>query len=345
MNRFDRALAILLLLRDGRSWSASALAARLEVSPRTIYRDIETLGAVGVPVYAELGRNGGFRLMDGYFLPPISFAPDEAVSLLLGMTLLRSLRARPFAAALETGERKLLAAMPDTLRVTLAEARTVVGFEGAIGDAFHPEPPRPPAGSAGETQPGTEERAIDTFLRAILEGRTLTLDYRSPYRPEPARLTIIPRGMFWDRDRWYLVGRRAEHPGEIRLWRADRVVALAPGERVPGAEPAFDVRSLLGHGWLREAMVTWRAEAPVAIRLTRRQAERLSGDWYFRHATYEERGPNAVLLTFGESDRALVFALLRWLGPGAELIAPAEWRAPFTEELRRMATTYEGDGA
>ena len=71
MNPLDRALAILLLLRNGKTASAVDLARRFGVSPRTIYRDVERLGAVGVPVYAEMGRLGGFRLMEGYFLPPV----------------------------------------------------------------------------------------------------------------------------------------------------------------------------------------------------------------------------------------------------------------------------------
>jgi predicted DNA-binding transcriptional regulator YafY len=88
MNRFDRALAILLLLRSGKTWSAPNLACRLEVSTRTIYRDIETLSAVGVPVYAEAGPEGGYRLVEGYFLPPIAFTVGEATSLLTGLALL-----------------------------------------------------------------------------------------------------------------------------------------------------------------------------------------------------------------------------------------------------------------
>ena len=98
MNRLDRALAILLLLRSGKTASAVDLARRFEVSSRTIYRDIERLGAIGVPVYAEMGRAGGYRLMEGYFLPPVMFSVGEAISLVLGLASLRRLRARPFAA-------------------------------------------------------------------------------------------------------------------------------------------------------------------------------------------------------------------------------------------------------
>src|SRR5690348_4216047 len=102
MNRFDRALAILLLLRSGKTLSAPELARRLEVSTRTIYRDIETLSTVGVPVYAETGREGGFRLLEGYFLPPIAFSVGEATSLITGLAMLERLRARPFATELDS---------------------------------------------------------------------------------------------------------------------------------------------------------------------------------------------------------------------------------------------------
>src|SRR4051794_37389721 len=119
VNRFERAFGILLLLRSGNRLSATELARRFEVSIRTIYRDVDMLGMLGVPVIAEAGRNGGFRLQEGYFLPPVMFSLGEAVSLLLGAAMLRGLRVRPFAADLDSGEEKLVAAMPSHLRSVL----------------------------------------------------------------------------------------------------------------------------------------------------------------------------------------------------------------------------------
>jgi predicted DNA-binding transcriptional regulator YafY len=280
--------------------------------------------------------------MEGYFLPPISFSVGEAVSLLLGMTLLRSLRVRPLAAALETGERKLVAAIPEHLRATLADARKVIGFEGAANDVFHLEWSQQPADPPTEpaVPPAREDAVVDTFLQAVLDRRTLVMHYRSPYRDGLACHTLIPRGMFWDRDRWYLVGSRTDHPGETRLWRADRVVTIAPDARVHESMPDFDVRILLGRNWLSAAMGEWRSSAPVVIRLSRRHADRLAQDWYYRHAVFTEVGPDEVLMTFGEAERAIVFDLLRWLGPGAELLEPREWRAALAEELRAMAALY-----
>jgi predicted DNA-binding transcriptional regulator YafY len=354
MNRLDRALALLLLLRDGRVWSAADLARRLEVSRRTVYRDMETLSAIGVPVYAEMGRAGGFRLLRGYFLPPVMFSADEAVSLLLAVTLLRSLRARPFAAELETGERKLLAAMPDALRAVLADARKVIGFEGAPGDIFHPERPDPtPVGAADDAAAArpAEDQVVSVFLRAVLDRGAADLQYRSPYRAATERLIVVPYGVFWDRDRWYLVGgaagtagdaklRPAGAAGGVRLWRADRVLAIEPRALPAAPRPDFDVRGLLGRAWLRDAMARWREEGRVAIRLTRPQAARLAQDWYYRHAGFEDLPDGRVLMTFGEDDRDVVLELLRWLGPGAELLEPREWRAALKPELRQMLAGY-----
>jgi predicted DNA-binding transcriptional regulator YafY len=341
MNRLDRALGILLLLRSGKPISATDLARRFEVSTRTIYRDIETLSSVGVPVYAEMGRAGGFRLLEGYFLPPVMFSVREAISLFLGLTLLRSLRTSPFAAEQMTGEQKLLAALPDNLRAILAEAHKLIGFEEPPGDIFHPEPLDSLRRAATHPETEADEGAIvGVFLQAVLERRMVALDYRSPYRAAAQSSTVIPCGVLWDRDRWYLVGRRAGRGEAARMWRADRVLAISASTFPALVDSEFDVRSLLQRSWLRSAMTQWARESPVVIRLSRMQAERLKQDWYYRQARFEELSEDRVVMTFGEDDRDVVLELLRWLGPGAELIEPEAWRAALRAELRQMLAVY-----
>lgn len=334
MNRFDRALGILLLLRSGRSLSASELARRFEVSPRTIYRDIETLSAVGVPVYAEQGRAGGFRLIEGYFLPPITFSVGEATSLLTGLALLRRLRARPFPVDLAAAGEKLLAALPEHLRSILAETDRIIGFEATPHDSFHPDLGNLHGAGAQEI----ESNVITTFLQCILDRQSVALEYQPPHR-EAATQLLLPCGLLWDRDRWYLVGQRLEHDEPPRLWRADRVRTIARHARQPEQTPAFDVTELLGRRWLTQAMATWAARSPVVIRMTLVQAEQLQRDWYYGHAQFEQHG-DQVLMTIGEVDCELVFALVRWLGPGAELLAPEGWRAAFVAELQGMLAPY-----
>ena len=341
MRRTDRLLGMMLKLRSGMVVPATELAAQFEVSQRTVYRDMETLSALGVPVYAEQGRRGGFRLLEGYFLPAISFTEAEAVSLLLGLAVLERMRSRPFASSLETAAAKLLAAMPRHLSERLAEAATFLGVERSAEDAFHRELAEPPLPDPASP---AEQHAIDTFLQALLDGTNVALDYRSPYRPASDTIAAVPRGLFWDRDRWYLVGDRIEPAPGRRLWRADRVLAIRQIERRSDETP-FDIQRLLGRAWLTGAMDQWAEDAPVRIRLTRTQAELLQADWYYRHARYEERPDGDVVICFGQDQQSVVLELLRWLGPGAELLEPAEWRAAIRDDLRQMLAMYQEHGS
>jgi predicted DNA-binding transcriptional regulator YafY len=319
MNRFERALAILLLLRGGKPISAPELARRLGVSTRTIYRDIDILSAVGVPVYAE------------------------ATSLLTGLALLRRLQARPFAADLETSAQKLLSVVPDQRRAILEQLPRIIGFERLPDDIFHPEQTQATEANSTPADGGTltETEIITTFLQCRLERRAVALAYRSPYRARQQSHVVAPCGLIWDRDRWYLVGRLVERNEAPRLWRADRVLAIVAQPRHAGCEPDFDVARLLGRTWLQRAMRQWIVGAPVKIRLTREQADRLRRDWYYGSAQFDRLTTGDVLMTFGESDHTFVFELLRWLGPGAELVEPDIWRAAFTAELRAMLAAYE----
>ena len=92
MNPLERALAILLLLTRKRLLPASELAERFEVSVRTIYRDIDRLIALGIPIEAERGAEGGFRLSGDYLSPPIALNRVETTALLVALTLVRGLR-------------------------------------------------------------------------------------------------------------------------------------------------------------------------------------------------------------------------------------------------------------
>jgi predicted DNA-binding transcriptional regulator YafY len=142
--------------------------------------------------------------------------------------------------------------------------------------------------------------------------------------------------LFSDRDRWYLVGKKSGSAEHERLWRADRV-ELLKARTVPTEDgQEFDVRKLLGRAWLRKAMADWNHESPVRIRVSRKQAERLRQDWYYQYASYEDLPDGQVVVTFGEDNRDAVLELVRWLGPGAELLAPEEWRAVLKAELEQM---------
>jgi len=272
------------------------------------------------------------------------FTQSEAIALLLGLTLQRSLRAIPFSTEIEMAEKKLLAALPDTLRSLLAKAEKLVVFEKTPSDIFHPEPAQqePPVISMPQEQADQHQsKMISIFFQAVLDGNQVFMQYASPYRTHISEVPMEPLGLLWDRDHWYLAGRRLTKPERpLGLWRADRVIQIKTRQSLGTVQNEFDVRELLGRSWLRSAMEQWRQQAPVKIRLSCAQAERLQQDWYYRHANFEPITQDQVLMTFGEGNPTVVLELLRWLGPGAELIEPDAWREKMREELRQMLAYY-----
>jgi len=340
MNKLDRSMGILLLLRGGRVVSATDLAARFEVSLRTVYRDIESLSLLGVPVLAEMGRTGGFRLRDGYFLPPVTLGQEEATSLLLGLILMRRLRVMPFPKEADFAERKLLAALPQDIRETMERASRFIGFERVPVDLLHPEEGDPQAARGGEDSAArgrAESAVVGSFLRALLARSRVTLTYHSPYREKEEPREVEPLGLIWDRDRWYLVGKPSGEGARTRQWRA----ALAPGRSMPPLDSDFDASELLERKWLRGAMEGWLSTSPAArIAMTGEQAERLRRDWFYGNARFEASG-GRIVMSYGESRLESVLALVRWLGPGAELLEPLEWRPLVAASLRRMLADHE----
>ncbi len=339
MRRWDRVLGILLQLSGGITVSAVTLAARFEVSLRTIYRDVEALSALGVPISARQGRGGGFRLLAGYLLPPVMFSEEETVSLMVGLAALRAVRTQPFARELAVTEAKLLAAVPRRLRETLADVPRIVGFERAAPSAFHLRPSDSHEMNT-ESACAQEREAIDAFLQAILRRTDVAFDYWSPTRLEVRTAIVEPVGMFADRNRWYLLGHRADDDREVRTWRADRVLAIRSFGVGRRDRPPFDVRGFLDRAWLTTAIAAWSRERSVRIAMTPQQAVRLQLDWYYQHALFTEEGDGRVTMTVGQSRQDIVVELLHWLGPGAELIEPAEWRTALAEELERMLAVY-----
>jgi hypothetical protein len=87
-------------------------------------------------------------------------------------------------------------------------------------------------------------------------------------------------------------------------------------------------------------MAEWRVNAPVVVRLASAQAGRLVGDWYYRNAAFVAEEDGRVLMTIGEADRRVVLELVRWLGPGAELLEPVAWRVALREELAVMLAEH-----
>jgi len=336
MNPIERALGILLLLTGGQR-SAGKLAERFGVSVRTVYRDVERLNALGIPVEAERGAEGGYRLARHFLQPPVALTRRETASLLVALALVRGLKATPLLEDLDSAQAKLLASLPAAARDLFAQGERIVAIEQPPPDIFHVE--------AETTGPGDMQAAVDAFMTGLLEGRRLRLSHENPYRGRIVDYDLEPYGILFDRDRWYLYGFEVDLAAP-RFLRADRIRAVEVSGLRFRPRPGMSVQSQIGRQWLSRAMRRWEGEGPVSeIRVTGAQAALLARDWYYRHATVtgqtDETGsrtrPGAAVLRVPNTDPTVILPLVRWLGPGAEILAPPALRDRHRREIAEMA--------
>ncbi|MGE5288139.1 MAG: helix-turn-helix transcriptional regulator [Micromonosporaceae bacterium] len=196
--RADRLVSLVLLLQARGRTAARVLAAELDVSVRTIYRDLEALSAAGVPVVTEPGPGGGCRLLGDYRFPLRGLRPAEAEALLI-------LGVPPVFG--ELGLEGALAAAQRRIQVT-------AGVSGAETALVHLDMPRWFAGQE-------EVPELRTLAQAVRLGRLVAFSYRGEKRSRIAG----PLGLVNKAGIWYLVARTGRHDGEqdIVVFRASRI--------------------------------------------------------------------------------------------------------------------------
>src|SRR3954467_1147204 len=219
--RAGRLVSLLLLLQTRGRMTAQALADELEVSVRTVYRDVESLGAAGVPIYADRGPAGGYQLLDGYRTRLTGMTSDEAGSLyLVGM---------PGPAA-ELGLGSVLAAAELKLRASLP---------GELADRADRVRERFPLDPPGWLRGEEPTPYLSTVADAVWSGRLLEVRYRRWKAPREVTRTLNPLGVVLKAGRWYLVANARERTTGYRVSNIlDAEVLAAAAERPAGFDLA-----------------------------------------------------------------------------------------------------------
>src|SRR5215469_13519017 len=237
VNRTDRLYALVEELRAvaPRPRSARQLAALYEVSKRTIERDILALQESGVPIYAETGRCGGYVLDKALTLPPLNFTAAEMVA--IAVSLARA-ETTPFAAAMRSALRKVVAAAPAARMAEAAQLTDRVWLVGTVGPGQRP--PLPPGAAArpnaavgsraGSSQAGA---AVPLAIQEAITARhVLVLDYRDRNDAVTVR-EVEPVAFVGMRTQWYLLA-WCRLRGGGRAFRIDRILAVTDtGEPAP----------------------------------------------------------------------------------------------------------------
>lgn len=311
----DRLVALLLLLQSRRQCTARDLAAQLEVSERTIYRDVDALGAAGVPVYAERGSAGGIVLADGYRRALTSLRDEEVHALFVsGASSLADLGLeRGLALALE----KLRGGLADVHRRAADKSRSRIYLDQRRWN--QPEPPR---------------ELLGTLRRSVWDDRRLRVRYEDRSR-KPTTRDVDPLGLVSKAGVWYLVARS---DGELRSFRVDRIRdAQELSERFERPDD-FDLERHWRESSARFAESSRSADCVVTLRALNDALERVGYYWPVEVLS-PGKGESLVRVTFPGREVAM-FQSIAWADV-ATLVEPEELRREIAARAKRALERYD----
>ncbi|MFJ9586203.1 helix-turn-helix transcriptional regulator [Streptomyces acidicola] len=318
-----RLLSLLSLLQARRDWPGALLAERLEVSPRTVRRDVDRLRELGYPITAFKGPDGGYRLDPGADLPPLLFDDEQAVALAVALRIATTTGAgieEAAARALTTVRQVMPARLRrriDTLEVTAVER------------------------SEARRAPQADSRVLMTLSAAVHAREVLRFDY-TPVSPpgvddDPAATLprrVEPHHLINWGGRWYLVAFDLLRD-DWRTFRADRITPRTPtGPRfTPRELPGGDVAAFVA-GRFRgsDALGDWPCRGEVILDLPAAEVSRYSHD-----VIVEELGPNRCRLVLGSWSWPGLAAAIGRFDADIEVVGPAELKDAFAHLARRFA--------
>ena len=319
--RASRLLSILTTLQARGQITAPKLAEACEVSVRTIYRDIDALAAAGVPVYAERGAEGGYRLLDGYRVRLNGLSQAEAEALFM-TGLPGPAAALGLDAAMMAAQTKLMAALPANLRPNA----------GRMQERFHLDTP----GWFGESEQPKHLRAI---AAALLRESLIEIRYQS-WRAEKRR-RVAPLGLVLKGGSWYLAG---QVEGSVRTYRVARVLDCNVLDEGFVRPADFDLAAYWQAATLRlEAEMHPNAAtvrlSPFGVKLLNALSQPYVRTRTRIEETADADGWRIAIVPIGKTVWHAAAELLR-LGAEAEVLAPAELRDKMAEQTQAMAARY-----
>jgi predicted DNA-binding transcriptional regulator YafY len=307
MNRTDRLLAIVLELQAKGWLRAEDLAATFEVSKRTVYRDMQALAESGVPVISSPGQ--GYSLMEGYFLPPLSFTQEEALMLLLGGDFMAQTFDAEYQRAARAATSKIAAVLNEEQREALKSLENAMRFVASTFDfTLNPE-------------------MLQRIRRAVIQSRTVRFEYHARHTEDVGGEKTLREAdpyaiLHWDRY-WYLIAychlRKA-----VRIFRLDRIDQLEVLNRTFQRPPDFKITNRLDDFDMRVRILF----DPSVERWIRED-----GDFY---ALDYQHTPDGLLVTYRVRREDDVFRWLMGYAAYARVIEPDSLRERIVNEAKAI---------
>ncbi len=314
MNKTDRLLAIVLELQGRRMVKAEELAARFETSVRTIYRDMQALSEANVPIVGAPGQ--GYSLMEGYFLPPLSFTASEAVTLLLGAEFVQQQLEPNYGIHAESSRAKIGAVLPEQVQQEAEQVRATMRLF--------------PARESGGSK--REREHMELLRAAMLNRQKISFHYAKtsgPVEERDSTRVAAPYGLAHIRDKWMLLA-ACELRRDIRHFRLSRMSGLKLLPDRYELPPGFDLEAYRPRDD-RHMEVLLLADTDVADRVR-------ESDFYYIEAFEEQPEGLQVKLRIRRVEDILSW-VLGW-GASVKILEPESLRLRVCEEAEKLLKRY-----
>jgi predicted DNA-binding transcriptional regulator YafY len=278
-----RVLTVLELLQSHGRLTGAELARRLEVDIRTVRNYVQTLADLGIPVEAERGRYGAYRLRSGYKLPPLIFTEDESLALILSLLLAREHGLAQSSPAIESVLAKVERVLPQVTRTRIQAVEQTVIFER----------------NTLPVAPSTS--AVTVLSSAVQAGQCVRLQYRSA-RAEVTERVFDPYGVIYHAGLWYTIG-YCHLRQEQRLFRLDRIQQIEGSSETFSPPVNFDALEAVQRA-LASVPRVWQIEVWLETTLLEAQQQTRLPKAFF------EEGNGGVLLRVDVEDLPWMARLL-----------------------------------
>lgn len=303
MNRIDRLLGYLLVFQNRELVRAQDLAARFEVSERTVYRDVDALCEVGVPLYGTPGE--GYRLLEGYYLPPITFSENEARAIFLAISMLTSLtESGPTQQAATDALDKIRTVLPRATRTQAEALQAMIGFYAVM---------RPPL--------DLDDPKFAQLLSAIEKRRVVRLRYHAQHSNQVTGRDVEPLHLGFVDNAWIL-GAFCRMRQDQRNFRLDRIDSLTT------LRETFAQRS-------KDAEPRARGDLEVVVRFDDAIVRWVREDQHFTFRA-EKQDEEGVLMHYQVREFQQIQRWLLGWGAQAEVISPPALRAELLQVAQKQ---------
>lgn len=276
-----------------KAFTAQDVANEFNVSVRTAHRYLMELNELGVPLYTEQGRNGGYRVLDNRMLPPILFDENEALAIFFAFQSLKYYKSLPFDTNIESASAKLVRNLPEDRRKKIARLENVLSF-------WNPK--------RGMASPFLKE-----IIEAAAENKVVGMEYAS--KTDSHTREIAPIGVYAHDGFWYMPAYEMDHE-KVQLFRVDRILSLEVLDKTHEAEMGLE-------DWFNSFIV--KTPVRLYVKLNREGMRQCSNmNWLEPHIHKIDENHGYVDTEIDHSELDYVADFFLRLGTSAKIIEPQE---------------------